>query len=480
MQRRFRRVLSVLAALARWYATPTGFVLLAGLVAGVVVALGWSVAAGIAVITATVAVIVPYKLHRLDRCRVHLELEALQLHALNRQLGERLSARIATAEQRTTGCEGQVQQARRDLLGSVGTVRDEFFALMRSERMVWTKSLAGSIADVTSSLGDDVTRIGTAVERLEARFASGLDEQQRRHHLAAARRDARNRHLGSVLLMICAQRVGSTWLFDLLRHHVAIEMFPTADVYRRLAISGRRYPAHLTGLVDDGLDIEVQDAVGGLVPSFRPDPWSGESSDSPPTFAIEKVHPSAIGFDAEGFVRRVETLRSDLGGVDRVVPIFMIREPRASIRSFIAYRTRAPEWHRDVPVELAHDFYRRSYETIAAIHERLPGMVVGYENLAGDPVGEIARVLVTLGLAAGELDARRSAVAIVGRAERVVRPSSAFFNPAGAGPDATSVELGVATGDPGRAQAALATCRDVCRRLSASTVDDSSWIAAES
>ena len=148
---------------------------------------------------------------------------------------------------------------RKDLLGSLATAQSEITLLLRSERTIWTGTLSNGTGDLRRDLTDVAERLEraeraalTRLDEVDVRLVAldrdsqaqsvRLDREQRQRRLAGARRDAARRPVEGVLLLICPQRVGSTWLFDLLRHHPAVEIFPSADVARRLGVSGRRYP----------------------------------------------------------------------------------------------------------------------------------------------------------------------------------------------------------------------------------------------
>lgn len=478
MNRTSLRIAAALRLLTRWYCTATGLLFVVGIVAGGAIAATLHRGIGIGVIAGAVLVVLPYKLARYEHVR-------LRAGRVTHELG----TRVASVEKRVEATDRRTQQVRRDLLGSVATTRDELTLLLRSERMIWTDALTNDTTELRSELTDALDRLEQAERAASDRLGEiderlvvldnameGLSAQleldRRQRYLAAARRDADRHPVEGVLLVVCAQRVGSTWLVDLLRHHPAIEIHPTADVCRQLGVTGRRYPAHLSDACRDGLEVEVQDGVGGLVPAISAGP--PPIDDDVAGFAIEKVHPSAIGFDADRFVAKVAALRANVGA-DRVVLVYLVRDPVESMRSFVAYRRRDPAWHVDVPEGHVHDFYRRSYDVIEAVHDHLPGLVVDYDLLRDDPSTAVAGLLVALGLEKTELDARRSAEGAVAATSKADRPKQNRFRSSGTDkPAAAEIELGIGTDDPGRAQASLHRCRDVIRNLMLRS-DDSPW-----
>ena len=83
------------------------------------------------------------------------------------------------------------------------------------------------------------------------------------------------------------------------------------------------------------------------------------------------------------------------------------------MRSFVAYRRRVPAWHADVPERHVHDFYRRSYDVIAAIHERLAGDVARTRTCERIRCRWSPICSLSLELEKTEIDSRRAADAAV-------------------------------------------------------------------
>lgn len=433
IQRLIGKVGRVIAVITRFYLSGTGLLLLLGIALGVVLALTVSPTAGLVSVAFAFGIILPYRLMRLDAARlVTHHSQIAELRGAEQSVRKEVEAMTV-----------RLDQVRRDLLGTVATLREESNALLRSERTIWMDAVANFRGEVDA----------------KARAQSNAN------HLRFARRDARSFRADRVLLIVAMQRVGSTWLFDLLRQHPAIGMHPAADIFRGLCAVGRRYPAALSNALADGIDVEMQPGVGGLVPFGMADRFrDNDDLLLGPRFVVEKVHPSAIEFDAGGFVDRVEALRGQLGGTANLVqPIYLTREPVESIRSFLSYRRRDPNWHADIPVEFTHDFFRRSYEAIAAIHARLPGPVVTWEQMNVDLVSRMAQLLRSLGVESVDSEAMSVATAMV---SATTRPGdSVFFSSGLDKPTASSVELGVGTADPGRAQEAIDRCREIRHRL---------------
>ena len=370
--------------------------------------------------------------------------------------------------------------------GAIVTLRDECNALLRSERTIWMDTVAALRSDVETGLADATRRAGQltrradeadevqqerlldAVADVRATIEHERHAQENANRLRSARRDALTHQLDRALVIVSAPRFGSSWLFDVLRRHGDVGVYPTADLFARLGANGRRYPAALSDALTDGVDIEVQRGLGGLVPGgYRrvagvDAPWRS------PRFVVERVQPSAIDFDPTGFADRVGALRSDLGGEHQVKLIFMTRDPVDAVRSFLVYRGRHPAWRVEIPDEFVHDFYRRSYESIATIHHLVPGTVVTWESLRDEPARRLARLLYETGIEPDEPRALSVATEMVSGAAAVEDDASESDRDV---PDASLVELGIGTFDPARAQDAIGRAREVHQRLSRSSTE---------
>jgi hypothetical protein len=430
-QRLATKITPAVRQLARWYLTPTGGLVAVAVIVGAVLAATVSLPVGLLVVVAVGAVVVPYRLMRLE----HGRLEVLDA--------------VSAVGQSVAAAEEEIDRVRRAVLAEV-EIRGNANA---------------ELAERLETRDRDVEALRAELVEQRDAYEATLNLHRSRFTLELARRDGRSLPVRRVILLVCAQRVGSTWLFDLLRQHPEIDVHPTADIFRRLAVAGRRYPIHLTDVVETGLDIEVGDGVGGVIPSFQtalPPKPDGDGRNADPYY-IEKLHPSFIAFDVDGFAGRVAALRAELGGDDRVVTIYPIREPSESIRSFMSYRSRNPNWSQDVPLPLLHEFYRRTFEALAALRERLPGPVVTYEDMTRDPAGTVATLLRRVGVR--PVDERQVADYVHATATHKDGSASAFFSSGDDKPGVVDVELGTGSDDPARARESLARCRVLYRVL---------------
>lgn len=260
-------------------------------------------------------------------------------------------------------------------------------------RLAEQKNLIASLEAATNSLEsrlEELRSVPSTVEyddtELRRWVNRRLSTERSGTSLRLARIEARYQDPDGVVLIVAPQRSGSTLLLDLVRAHPGAVFLARADVYRALNVGGRRYPAHLTA--DNGvpaLDIEIQDGVGGLVPSFQDEKESldGSSPGCERSWAVEKVHPSAIEFDVPAFVDRLDRYEKSRPLGVRLV--YLVRDPMSSIRSFLAYQQRDSRWHSEAPLRSVPDLYLQSYRTIRDMLCARPGPVITYDDLIQDP-----------------------------------------------------------------------------------------------
>ena len=191
------------------------------------------------------------------------------------------------------------------------------------------------------------------------------------------------------LLLITSPRAGSTWLFDALRVHPAIELFPLDSLYASLGLQGRRYPVDLSNGPDASYQVYIQ-GKRVSVPQFRcegAEALAGKRAIEMP-YAVEKIHPEFFSFRTGAFLNGIRRLSAS--SVFRIV--YHVREPRSSIVSFLQYKDRNPQWYESItPAEVPMHFLR----TYKAIHEcltELPGSVLDYSGLREDLPGQLVDV----------------------------------------------------------------------------------------
>lgn len=208
-----------------------------------------------------------------------------------------------------------------------------------------------------------------------------LERSYRRFRRAVVvRPGARGEPATRIALILCTQRSGSTWLFDALRCHPAIEVQPDAAAFAALADGGRRYPRDLTSTAPDATRIEVAPGQWEGIPRFelRGAGIDRAACQALPVWSIEKLHPHFFFNDQDALLRRLARLeRRSL-----VRLILLAREPEAALASFLRYQRRDPTWYPHVTPEAAADLLRRDLETLLAIARRREALVLDYQDLA--------------------------------------------------------------------------------------------------
>ncbi len=182
-----------------------------------------------------------------------------------------------------------------------------------------------------------------------------------------------------VLILLTNPRSGSTWLFDALRCHPAIEMHPTAVIFERLHLSGRRYPRDLCDGPNAGLRIEVAPEQWAMVPCFSI--AGAEQHVSPEVlrqpYAIEKAHPHFFDHYVRGFVHDLK----QLGRGSTVKVIYQVRDPASSLISFLRYKERNPHWNARISPHEAFEHMAHIFESMADAAAAYTGLVIDYGDL---------------------------------------------------------------------------------------------------
>lgn len=375
----------------KWYLSPIGLVYLALLVVALVVGFAsdqWVVAA--ALLFVAVGVVVPYKLAR----------ERSETQSKFGETADAVAKVQQDAADDAAGMRTSVDGLRRDLTGERAarteagdrdTQRHAALEAVLAEDAKRLEMLGSGLEAAEESLArkldeDAVARVARTVVNdhrpdLLAETHRIVDQERSDWSLALAKEAAHHISAENVVLLVTPQRTGSTWVMDMLRCAPSVVLLPTADLYRALGVSGNRYPGDLSRSPRP-FPIELRPNVGGTIPALEPPTGMRRPEARLDRYAIEKVHPTAVDFDAPGFVRRVERLADDLDG--NITLLYLIRRPADSIRSFISYQRRGG-WHQDVPRDGVVELYRRSYEVMAFVRKEFPGSVLSYDALREDP-----------------------------------------------------------------------------------------------
>jgi hypothetical protein len=219
-----------------------------------------------------------------------------------------------------------------------------------------------------------------------------LDRFGRRIRRELERMERRNRLPDRAVLLLTNPRSGSTWLFDALRCHPGLVVNAEADLWAYFGMHGRRYPRDLKGDPDNAVQIEVQPGNWETMPRFALASALTSPARTVEPYALEKCHPHFFDHDVPRFVGRLKDL--DATGSARV--IYQMREPRASIVSFLRYKERNPQWNARIAPEQVIPHMRRIFESLAACAAAYPGLIVDYEELERDMQGALKRIFAWL------------------------------------------------------------------------------------
>lgn len=199
----------------------------------------------------------------------------------------------------------------------------------------------------------------------------------------------------NALILLTSHRSGSTWLSDAIRAHPAVEYYPTAILSEQLGISGRRYPKDLSNQIDGCYEIEVQPGKWDKIPQFDVssdlDPQSRSIHFEP--YAIEKCHPSFFDFDVDRFLQGIQVLEESGTSVKL---IYLVRDPRSLIASFLNYQSRQPSWYAKMMPEQIPKFLYQTYECIYNIMVVNPGSLLDYRDLKTDLADQLVGIYLKL------------------------------------------------------------------------------------
>jgi hypothetical protein len=185
-----------------------------------------------------------------------------------------------------------------------------------------------------------------------------------------------------VAVILANPRSGSTWLFDSIRCHPAVEMISSGYYFRYLTSSGRRYPRDLTSADLDSINVEVRPDVKKWadVPLFsiKEREYSIPPEIAEKRYALEKIHPHFYNFNSAGLIQKVRNLESD--GIT-VKFIYLVRDPWSSMESYLNYQKRNSSWNRDKkPGDVARHMVK-IYQNILEVAQDEEGLILDYGDM---------------------------------------------------------------------------------------------------
>lgn len=147
-----------------------------------------------------------------------------------------------------------------------------------------------------------------------------------------------------------------------------------------------RYRSDLSDGGDADLDREVRPGRGARIPDLPA--RSVERLEELPLFSVEKIHPLFYQFDSARLLDGLERA-SKLGAIRMV---YRLRDPEHAVRSLIRYKLRNPRWYR-LELEDAAAYCSRTLQSLALVHQEVPGFVSTYERHRHAPSEHVESIL---------------------------------------------------------------------------------------
>ena len=219
--------------------------------------------------------------------------------------------------------------------------------------------------------------------------------KQLNHHHRQHPFDHSDRIPEKVLILLTSHRSGSTWLSDAIRCHPFVEYHPQAIIYEKLGIEGRRYPGDLSNQADCNYEIEVQVGKLDKIPLFdvSGDLKSAQRQLKFKPYGIEKCHPSFFDFHPEIFLQGIEHLENL--GIE-VKLIYLVRDPKSLMTSFMDYQQRKPSWYKDMAGENLIDFISKTYWCIGQVSEARSSLILDYADTRSDIAQALLKIYAML------------------------------------------------------------------------------------
>ena len=196
---------------------------------------------------------------------------------------------------------------------------------------------------------------------------------------------------GQVLILLTNPRSGSTWLFDALRCHPGIKFQPRATINEYLGLNCRRYPLGLSNTPEASLNIEVRPGRWEKIPDFSIKTiriWINEEILHSP-YAIEKFHPHHFDHDVQKFMQKIRELENRIN----IKFLYLIRDPKSSMVSFLNYQRRNPNWNAKIDNEILPLHMFRIYDSILKTAKGHSGLIIDYRELINNFHSVLNRII---------------------------------------------------------------------------------------
>lgn len=181
----------------------------------------------------------------------------------------------------------------------------------------------------------------------------------------------------NLILLITNPRSGSTWLTDIIRFNSNVKMIENAVIYSLLDLDGRRYQRDLSKHIKlskpNFKKIEVRPGTWEKIPIFNK-----TKNNLNYNYAIEKIHPEFFDFDSNNFLKRIKEVENNDVNIKF---IFHLRDPRASITSFIKYKSRNHNWYSGFDSKDVFYYMANTYKQIFKMYKSNNGIIIDYIDL---------------------------------------------------------------------------------------------------
>jgi len=187
----------------------------------------------------------------------------------------------------------------------------------------------------------------------------------------------------NIIFLIAIPRSGSTLLLDTLRSHPQITYSNRSTIFDEFNISGYRYPLDL--VIDTGNKYGFENKFGRWVkiPSFKiPFDFIGSDQLKNHThYYIEKIHPEFFNYDYIKFISHIKRFTNNGRSVK---VIYILREPKSVVSSWLSYKTRNPQWNFNKKNSEVVEYYLKNFNSMSEMSSQFPGPIIDFSNLIND------------------------------------------------------------------------------------------------
>jgi hypothetical protein len=185
-----------------------------------------------------------------------------------------------------------------------------------------------------------------------------------------------------IAVILANPRSGSTWLFDSIRCHPAVDLISSGYYFGYLTSSGRRYPRDLSPSKGDSIQVEIRPDIKKWadVPIFsiKESEYSLPPEINNHRYALEKIHPHFFNFDSAGMIQKVRNLESS---GNKIKFIYLVRDPSSSMESFLNYQKRNSSWNQDKNRGEVAQHMVKIYQNIRDVALLEEGLILDYGDM---------------------------------------------------------------------------------------------------